>query len=90
MFKTILRISLSTIGIATKILPQSLMISIGSELAILLINRIAKYGESRSPKAKKATDKVTDIVLMASEHLAKNSKSDFDDKLVEDIKKKRK
>ena len=88
LFKKILRFGLVTVGITTKIFPQSLLISVGTELAGLIINRIAKYAQSKSPKAKKATDKITDIALIASEHLAKNSNSSFDDRLIQSIRKK--
>ena len=89
IFKKILKFGLTIAGVTTKIFPQSLLISIGAEVIIAGVNRIDKYANSKSKKAGKATDKIVDIMLVCAEHSAKNNKTDFDDRLVRAIKKKR-
>jgi hypothetical protein len=90
IFTKALRFSIAAFGLATKIMPKTLAISLVTEGLLWGLDTLNQYANSKSKKAKKATDKMIDITLICAKHLAKNSETDYDDQLVKNIEAKRK
>ena len=94
MFKKIFRLSIGAITLAPKLLPQALLISIYSEIGTLalefLVKKLYNKGSNRKKRklSKKALDQLNKKILFLTEELVKCSHSDFDNQLLEAVKKK--
>jgi len=86
MFKKIFRIGTGIISLATKLLPQTVIISIVSEVAAVALEALVKY--SKKKESSKALDKIGKKALFIAEALTNHSDSDFDNKLLQQIKDK--
>ncbi len=94
MFKKIFRLSIKAVTLATKLLPQTVLISIGSEIGAIALEFLVKnlYNKGTRHKkinlSKKALDKLNNKIIFITEALVNHSNSKFDDELFQEVKKK--
>lgn len=89
MFKKIFRFSVAAVGLVTKFVPQTLLISVVSEVAAVALEALDNYTKSKKDSdSKKALQKMNNKVVFITEALVNHSDSDFDNELFKQVKNK--
>ncbi len=87
--KKILKLGIKAAFLASKYFPQTLLVSLMSEVLILSSKALIKYVEKKgSTKTIKALEKLGDVIIPIAETLANHNKHQFTKSLVNEIKKK--